>query len=198
MRRKNLLVIAGVLFAGMLYAGCGSSEKTISGTPELTEGSQSADSAAVVESDGKEEQAAATEETGYVFVSDGFSISVDMDMEEVLEALGEPKSYFEAESCAFHGLDKVYTYAGFEIDTYPQDDKDYISDIILKDDTVSTKEGISLSMVKDDVVAAYGEGYTEEDGMIVYDKDGMKLCFIFSDDYLTAVEYRSSILYSQD
>ena len=37
--------------------------------------------------------------------------SVNQDMTEVLAAEGEPLSYFEAESCAFNGLDKTYTYA---------------------------------------------------------------------------------------
>ena len=42
-------------------------------------------------------------------------------------------SYFEAPSCAFDGIDKTYTYAGFELLTYPKDDKDYVSSVVLKD-----------------------------------------------------------------
>ena len=50
--------------------------------------------------------------------------------------------------------------------------------VILKDDMVQTPEGVCLFGTKADMVAAYGENYTEQNGLIVYEKDGMKLCFI--------------------
>ena len=56
----------------------------------------------------------------YVFTTgDGVTVSVDEDMAQVLTDLGEAQSYFEAESCAFEGLDKTYTYPGFVITTRP-------------------------------------------------------------------------------
>ncbi len=63
----------------------------------------------------------------YVFLSGDFAVSIDQDMSEVLSALGEPQSYFEAASCAFEGLDKTYTYDAVEIITYPDGDLDRIS-----------------------------------------------------------------------
>ena len=42
------------------------------------------------------------------------------EMQPVLDRLGEPRKYFESESCAFKGLDKVYTYAGTGIVAYMQ------------------------------------------------------------------------------
>ena len=191
------MTVGSIWIAGIMLSACGSDEKTISGTPVVQSAEQSSETAEASEAADSGEETVNAEADGYFFEVDGFRISVDMDMAEVLEELGEPKSYFEAESCAFHGLDKVYTYAGFEIDTYPQDGKDYISDIVLKDDTVATKEGISLSMLWGDVIEAYGEDYEEEDGMFVYEKDGMKLCFIFTDGYISAIEYRSQVLYAQ-
>ena len=46
------------------------------------------------------------------------------DASKVVDELGEADDYFESESCAFEGLDKVYTYPGFKLNTYPVDDKD--------------------------------------------------------------------------
>ncbi len=190
-------ILGGVLIADILMTACGSAEKTIGGTPAVQPSVQFSEEESVSEGMKPGEEPAAAETGGYSFETGGVILSVDMDMAEVLEKLGEPMSYFEAESCAFHGLDKVYTYAGFEIDTYPQDGRDYISNIVLKDDTVATKEGISISMLWDDVADAYGDGYVEEDGMFVYERDGMKLCFIFTDGFISSIEYRSHVLYAQ-
>lgn len=133
-------------------------------------------------------------EKGYVFVYEGVTVAVDAPAEETVAKLGEPVSYFEAASCAFEGLDKMYTYNSVEIDTYPTDNGDRISNILLKDDTVETPEGVSLFETKADMIAAYGENYTEENGMIVYAKDGMKLCFILEGDEIVSIEYVSTVL----
>ena len=70
------------------------------------------------------------------------------DASAVVEELGEADDYFESESCAFEGLDKVYTYPGFTLNTYPVDDKDYVLSVVFRDDTVSTDEGISIEAQK--------------------------------------------------
>ena len=114
-------------------------------------------------------------------------------MAPVLQALGEPASYFEAASCAFEGLDTIYTYNGFEIDTYPAQDKDLVSAVILKDDSVTTAEGICIGDSLEKLLEAYGEA-AQENGMLVYTKDGMKLCFILQDDSIISIEYRSMAL----
>lgn len=136
----------------------------------------------------------ANTEKGYVFEAGAVTIGVDMDMAPIAEALGEPTSYFEAASCAFEGLDKTYTYGSYQITTYPQDDKDYISSILLKDDLVSTKEGVSLFMTEQDMIAAYGENSTQINGATVYEKDGMRLAFILEDGEITSIEYQSAVL----
>ncbi len=136
----------------------------------------------------------AKEPAGYVFESNGTTFGVDMDMAEVAAKLGEPKSEpFEAPSCAGQGTAIIYDYGSFEIETYPKDDKNLISFIILKDDTVATKEGIDLSKSKDDIIEAYGENYTENDNGLTYSKDGMKLNFILDGDSIKSIEYVSSV-----
>ena len=60
----------------------------------------------------------------YYFTHKGTDIRLNGDMEAILNALGEPKSYTEETSCAFEGLDKTYTYDSFIIQTYPRADRD--------------------------------------------------------------------------
>lgn len=136
------------------------------------------------------------EAKGYVFEYNGVKIGADMDAAAIVSAIGEDetKSYYEAPSCAFQGLDKVYGYGSFEINTYELDGKDYVSSVLFKDDTVSTKEGVSLFMTKDDMVKAYGSDYSDEQGMYVYEKEGMKLKFLIENEEITSIEYASTIL----
>ena len=182
-----------LLAAGMIImTGCGDSERVIDG--EVSDmpgsGSQTAGNAAGTQTgDGVQ-----TASKGYVFRYNGVTVSVDADMADVLEGLGEPNDYFEAASCAFEGLDKTYTYGSFVIETYPQGEKDYVSTIILKDDAVSTAENIYIGSSLTDVTNSYGTDYTEQGSMLVYNKDGMKLCFLMENDTVTSIQYFSTVL----
>lgn len=132
--------------------------------------------------------------SGYVFEYQGICMAMDMEAAEVIKALGEPLSYFEAASCAFEGLDKIYNYGSFELDTYERNGKDYISGIYFRDDLIATKEGISLYMPEMELWNIYGETGKNESGAVVYEKDGMKLCFLVKDGAITSIEYRSGVL----
>jgi len=128
----------------------------------------------------------------YTFlVNDGavnYAVQVNADMADVLAAVGEAQSYFEAESCAFQGLDKTYTYAGYTITTRPEGEKDFVNSILLTDDSVTTEEGIYIGSSKADVVAAYGEG--EDTGaMLSYTKGDCTLSFILDGDKVISIEY---------
>lgn len=125
----------------------------------------------------------------YVFLTGkGNTISVNQDMAEVLAAEGDALSYFEAESCAFNGLDKTYTYAGFIISTRPEGEQDFVNSILLTDDSVTTSEGIYIGSSKDAVIAAYGEG-NEVGALLSYTKGDCTLNFIFDGDTVLSIEY---------
>lgn len=180
---KKLIGI--LLAAGMILtmAGCGNDEKVIGGD--------------VSNAPGGSKQAAEGTQTagqGYAFQYNGVTVSVDGNMAPVLEGLGEPAGYFEAASCAFEGLDKTYTYGSFEIVTYPQGEKDCVSTIILKDDTVSTAENISIGSSLENVTNAYGTDYTKQGNMLVYRKGGMRLCILVENDTVTSIQYFSTAL----
>ncbi len=181
MKKWKLMMVSAVL--ALSFAACGGETQTDANNGESEVQNDVAE-------DGAEETA-----KGYVFVYQDVTISVDALAAPVVDALGEPVSYFEAASCAFEGLDKMYTYNSVEIDTYPDEEGvDRISGIILKDDMVETPEGVCLFETKADMIAAYGENYKEENGLIVYEKDGMKLCFILENDEIVSIEYATTVL----
>lgn len=131
---------------------------------------------------------------GYVFESNGTEIVVDMDMSAVADKLGEPVNYYEEPSCAAQGIAKIYTYSGFEIETYPDGDSDLIACVVLKDDSVATPEGVDLSMTKEEIIVAYGSDYEESETSMVYEKNGTKLCFILDGEDIASIEYDSPVL----
>ena len=134
---------------------------------------------------------------GYPFEYQGVNILVNEDAVPVLEELGEAMDYVETPSCAFLGTDKFYYYSGIELATYPSDDKDYIYYIEFMDDTVATKEGISIGSSVDEMITAYGEDYEEEIGTntsYTYTLGDSKLIFVTDDDTITGITYMSDVL----
>lgn len=130
---------------------------------------------------------------GYQFTVNGVTIAINEDAAPIIEQLGEPLSYFESESCAFQGLDKIYTYSAFELDTYPRDGKDYVAGVVLMDDSVATPEGIAIGDSLEKLKQAYSQEGEEVCSMVKYEKDGMTLTFVIQDDTVISIEYRMII-----
>ena len=100
---------------------------------------------------------------------------------------------YEAPSCAFEGVDRVYDYGSFELNTYEVSGTEYVSAVIFKDDLVETGEGAYIGMTIDEVEALYGSG-TEEGNGRVYEKGGMKLRFFLKEGHVSQIQYLSTIL----
>ena len=194
MKKKAAIL---VLSAALLLAGCGNDAKVIEGEVKTAGGESSGETEDADDDEDADDGEGADdgeEHKGYVFVYNDIVMEMDAEASPVLEQLGEANSYFEAPSCAFEGIDKMYTYSSFELDTYPTEDKDYISAVIFKDDSITTPEGVGIGDSREKLAEAYGGEGTEESGMIVYRKDDMKLCFIIHDDSVASIEYRSTVL----
>lgn len=164
MKKKS--IIAVILMSMLVFVGCGSKEKA----PDTSSDANA-------------------EAKGYVMTVQGTDVAVNAPMAPIVDALGEADKYFESESCAFQGLDKVYTYGSVVITTYPEDGKDYVYSIELKDDTVTTKEGAYIGMAKADVVSAYGTATNETEVALVYEKDACQLAFILEDGLVKNITY---------
>ncbi|MBP7174980.1 MAG: hypothetical protein KBA53_02030 [Thermoclostridium sp.] len=131
------------------------------------------------------------EDLGYVFEYKGVKIAVEAESTTVLDALGEPMNYFEAPSCAFEGMDKVYTYGGFEFQTYTKGEKDYIASIHFLDDSITTPEGIGLNASLEDITKAYGTDYQQSFSQYTYTKGKCNLSFILENNEVVSVQYAS-------
>ena len=125
----------------------------------------------------------------FTFITNGTEITVDENMADVLAAIGDPQSYFEAESCAFNGLDKTYTYSGFVITTYPEGDQDFINSIRLTDDSAATREGAYIGCTVGQVRTIYGDPEGDLIGALSYTKGDTVLNFILEDDAVISIEY---------
>lgn len=208
---KKRVWMMGMMLGCIMLAGCQKTDTTAAQgnvqdaaaveADSNGEESASADTGetaqAVEESAEETTQSAETFEEGFVFPYKGMDISMNQDMSEVLEVLGEPNSYFEAASCAFEGLDKMYTYSSFEIDSYPDGEIERVSAIYFKDDLVTTAEGICLYMTKADMEAAYGTEYEVMDASCTYTKGDSTLTFILNDnDEIVSIEYQTSVDYN--
>lgn len=169
---KKIFLITAILLCFVLTA-CNSSDKTTGGSASGNEI--------------KNEETKAEE--GYFFELNGTKIAVTAKMAPIAEALGEPTNYFESNSCAFQGLDKVYTYGSVVVRTYPENDTDYVLTVELKDDSVSTPEGISIGDTADSVKTTYGEPNQTTDSALIYTKGESILTFFVTEGEITAITY---------
>ena len=124
---KKIIVMLIAVMTAVVLCACGG-EKQITG--DAGQGGQTAGKAA----------------GGYLFETKGTKVEIDSEMSKIEDALGEPISYFESESCAIGDLDKVYTYSGFRIDTYQFDGIDYISDVIFTFNVVPNSSPVTKSL----------------------------------------------------
>lgn len=177
--KKNLLSLLLALGLTAALASCsgGQGDTGTAQTP-APEGTQPVTSSAAPE-----------EPAAYVFQSGGTEIAINDNMADVLSALGEAQSYFEAASCAFNGLDKTYTYSGFLITTRPEGEEDFVNSILLTDDSVTTPEGAYIGCTLEEVTAAYGEATPSESGVLSYTKGDTTLNMILKDNVVASIEY---------
>ena len=179
--KKRLFCILLALSLTAALAACGSQSETPGG-----QGTGAPDAS------GQNAGGGQTSTGGYTFAvskAGGYTVSIGDNMADVLAAIGEPVSYFEAASCAFEGMDKTYTYSGFEITTQPGEGlQDYVNSIRLTDDSVTTREGVYIGCSVDDVTAAYGEGSRTEN-VIRYTEGDSAMNFVLDGDKVISIEY---------
>lgn len=183
MKKISVLILVMML----IFTGCGGQEQEKDNANQTGETNDNNTS----EENSENSQQGQTE--GFEFEFNGVTIPMNVDAAPILEELGESIDYFEAPSCAFQGLDKIYYYSGFELNTFPQGDKDYVSSVNLLDDTITTKEGIYLGLKLEDVVNEYGEDYVEENGFYTYTLGGSKLTFVVENEVVEAITYSAII-----
>ena len=124
----------------------------------------------------------------YYFQKGDVKITMGAASEEIIKALGEYKNSYEAPSCAFDGMDVVYSYPGFDVLTYSNGKTAAISGVILRDDTVETVEGISIGSSKADAEKVYGKA-EENATNIKLQKGSCELLILFTDGAVSSIQY---------
>lgn len=193
MIKKIILLIAAVL----LLTGCSNKDKEVPVSNDTSAadvtgtdlGKEEAETEGTASENTVSEGAADDQVIDYPFVYNNVTIHMNSEAAQVVEALGESQDYFEAPSCAFQGLDKIYYYSGIELNTYPLDGVDYISSINLIDDSVSTVKGIYLGSSLEEVTTAYGDDFTEDMGLYTYTLGETELTFLIEGNVVTAITY---------
>jgi len=125
----------------------------------------------------------------FVFVGNDTAISMHQDMAELLDALGETTNYAESPSCAFEGIDKIYSYKGFDVYTYPDGNVDRVNAVYFTDDATQTPKSIHIGSTVEEMEAAYGSDYTEEWEVYTYTDGTSSLAFVSTDGVIESVEY---------
>ena len=126
----------------------------------------------------------------FVFEIGGVSVPLGVPPSPVINTLGEPFSSFENPSCAFEGVETVYFYSGFELYTeQPENEAEFISMVVLVDDSVSTDNGVYLGMRQGDVIDAYGDGFVLDSEQMVYTRGPSTLTFVIEDGVVASIMY---------
>jgi hypothetical protein len=200
---KTILIAALAIFI-LTAAGC--SQTVTTAAPPDDGGSAAATAApsterpeaATVETLGDGSGGAVdTVRDGYYFDYYGTPVYLGDLMANVLTSLGAENEFYEAPSCAYDGMAKMYVYGGFELATYIRDanDADRLYSITLFDDSVTTAEGAYIGQSFEDVTALYGDGYEEIPGAYLYGKDGAVLSFTVEDGEVTVIQYYVQDIY---
>jgi hypothetical protein len=108
-------------------------------------------------------------------------VTLKPGMEYTEPALTGWNDYAELVSCAYIGMDRIYTYEKVEVYTYPDGEKDFVLEIVLLDSAATTK-GIKVGSTLADVEKAYGDNYTQDGFMIVYRDGQITLSFLVLND----------------
>lgn len=183
--KSKLLAAALVVFLAVSLASCFAASSGTENTTDISDGSNKETASEGNDSGNKYEPAV----DGYLFNFNGVKISMHSPAAPLLEELGKELAYFEAESCAFQGLDKTYSYPGFDLMTYPIEGTDYISSIVLMDDSVTTPEGLYIGAPESDIISRLGEEYESENGSYVYIRGQSQLMIITEGGSVTSIEY---------
>ncbi|MCR5611443.1 MAG: hypothetical protein K6F68_06405 [Clostridiales bacterium] len=124
-------------------------------------------------SKGIEPGSAFKDDADMAVVVGGKTYKVRTDSAAILAALGDGYAYEETVSCVYKGYDKSFDYGDIKISTVPVDDKDIIEMFTILGGDHATVRGVKVGDSRADVLKAYGESFTSDDGYyITYTQNG--------------------------
>lgn len=121
----------------------------------------------------------------------GVKIALDDEAKDVLSEMGERLDYDETPTCNYEGMDKIYVYNGFKLETYTLKNIEYIRKIQMMDDSHTTPEGLRVGDSEATVTELYGDPTKKLDAGYRYDnqKDKQRLEIFVRDGKVTSILY---------
>ena len=111
------------------------------------------------------------------------------DAKGLLDAIGAPLSEKSNGNCGGQGEQMKYSYSSFDLYLLETvDGKVTVDQISLKDDLISTPEGISIGSSKSEVLDAYGDPSETTAKTLIYRKGKQVLTFKLDGDSVSAID----------
>lgn len=108
-------------------------------------------------------------------------------------ALPEAESIYQVPSCAIEGTDNVYSYGDIEVTAFNDGSGEVIYSVYIVDANTPTAEGLYIGDTLDQVIAVYGEDYTQENSQVTYQKGNTLLVIILDGDYVASIDFRWAV-----
>lgn len=125
----------------------------------------------------------------FVVLVNGVRIELGTDINTIIDKVGEPDDYVQARSCLHDGDDKIYTYGGIVIYTYPEGKKDIVY-IVEYTGEEKTPSGIGLGSTITDIEKAYGTKYVEDAFYTTYELNpNATISFQMENQEVTYIEF---------
>jgi hypothetical protein len=175
--KKKLIILC--LFALLTVSACGAQERT----------SEQAKPPATMTP--VQETAMPAYEKLYIQLGD-LRIGIFDDANIVLSALPPPIGTFEAESCAYQGMDSFYYYDGFQLMVNEIDGARQVTSIGIKDDLFKTPQGVRFGLSRarvKELMAPLDLEMIEDGDILQYIDCKTVLKLRFDLDKLVAAEY---------
>lgn len=127
------------------------------------------------------------------FYYNNTAIKPNEDISSVISKIGNASKIDSAPSCIGVGEDKIYSYNGFKIESYPDTSGEKVLNIMITDNSVSTSKGISVGMTVADIENAYGTSKLDksisDEYFYTYVSGKLHLDFLIDDGLITEIDY---------
>lgn len=181
---KKVVSVLLVLMFVIALAGCGNSGGVV-----VDPGAQAANAPGAVQQPQQPGASPVAQNYTLFFESNGVKIRPYDLAEAVLGSLGKPNNSFEAPSCAYQGMDKFYTYSGFQLTVNEIDGADHVTIITVTDDTVSIPQGLKIGDTQEAMLQKMGSNYQEREGSYEFVEDTTTLSILVQEGKVTQIMY---------
>ncbi len=115
-------------------------------------------------------------------------LTVGMQENEMLAALGDDFTLTEAQSCAGQGTDRLYTYSSVRLYVFaPEQGEARLSGVTCTDDGVQTEDGLRIGCTQADVMVVRGLPDEQTNTRMVYRQERTALIFTLRDGQVTGI-----------